>query len=108
MQEVIIDQIPAPTLIVGAQQGHVTVTLVRGLFGGDADHGHGAQRSFPDNLPTVSAAFEPDFTPGAVGALRNRVPVHGEAVGFDKHVAGTIVRVPRVVKGSQFGLQRSH
>ena len=104
MKEVVVYEVPAPALLVTAQQSYVAVALVRSLLGRDPDNRHRAQRPLPYDLPGVPTATEPDFATGSVRALCDRVPVEGEPVGFDVDVTGAVGRVPRVVKGSKLGL----
>ena len=58
VQQVVVHQVPAPALVVGAKEGHIAVALVGGLPGGDTDDGHRAQGTLPDDLPRVAAATE--------------------------------------------------
>jgi len=78
VQQVVLDQVPAPALVVGAEKGHIAVALQRRLLGGYTDDGHGAQRSLPDHLPSVPTVAEPNLAPGRICALR-----HGIAVGIE-------------------------
>ena len=69
VEEVVVYQVPAPALVVGAQQWYVTMALVGGLLGGDAHNSHGAQGTLPDDLPGMTTAAEPAATAGAICAL---------------------------------------
>lgn len=55
VQQVVVDQVPAPALIVAAQQGHVALTLHGRTLGGYADDGHRAEGTLPPDLPGVPA-----------------------------------------------------
>ena len=106
MQEVVVDEVPAPTFAVVAEQCNVAVALQLRRFRRDADNGDGAQRTLPPDLPAVAAIAEADLTACAIGALRHRVAVEREAVALDIDVARAVVRVPRVVERSQPRLVR--
>lgn len=99
MQQVVVDQVPAPALIVAAQQGHVALTLHGRPLGGDADDGHRAEGAFPPDLPGVSAFREADLAACAVRALGDGVSVKSEAVLLHVHVAGAIVGAQAVLVG---------
>lgn len=92
VQQVVVDQVPAPALIVAAQQGHVALTLHGRPLGGDADDGHRAKGAFPPDLPGVPAFREADLAARAVRALGDGVPVKSEAVLLHVYIAGTIMR----------------
>ena len=98
VEEVVVHQVPAPALVVRPQQGHVAVTLGLSILGGDPYHCHRPQRSFPDHLPRVTTAPEPNLTTCSIRALGNWVSVEGEPVGFDVDVVGAISWVPRVIE----------
>ena len=104
VQQVVVDQVPAPAVRVGAEQRQVAVTLEAGFAGGHADHGHSAQRALPHHLPGVPAVTEAALPPRCVRALRHWVTVQCEAVGLDVDVAGAVGRVPRMAEGAQLGL----
>lgn len=108
MQQVIVHQVPAPTLVVAAQQGHVTLALHGRAFGGDADDGHGAQRALPPHLPGVPALAEADLGARPVRALRDGVAVQGEAVLLDVDVPGAVVGAEGVVEGTDLALVGGH
>lgn len=103
VQQVIVHQVPAPALVVAAQQGHVALALHGRPLRGDADDGHGAQRPFPPHLPGVAALAEADLGPGAVGALGDGVAVQREAVLLDVDVPGAVVGAEGVVEGTDLG-----
>ncbi|CAN8020753.1 unnamed protein product [Ixodes persulcatus] len=86
VQQVVVDQVPAPGLGVRAQEGHVAGALERGLLGGDAHDGHRAQWAFPPHLPAVAARGEAQLPLGRVRALRHGVAVQREAVRLDVDV----------------------
>ncbi|TNN72240.1 hypothetical protein EYF80_017524 [Liparis tanakae] len=73
--EVVVDQVPAPALVVTAQQRHVALALQGRPLGGEADHCHGAERAFPPDLPGVPPFRKANLAPGAVRALGDRVAV---------------------------------
>ena len=50
VQEVVVHQVPAPALGVGAEERHVAVTLGRRLLGRDPYHRHRAEGALPDHL----------------------------------------------------------
>jgi hypothetical protein len=84
------------------------VALVGRLLGSNPYNGHRAQRPLPDHLPRVPPAPEANFTAGPVRALGHRVAMQREPVGFHVNVPRTVVRVPGVVEGAQFGLVGGH
>lgn len=104
MQQVVVDQIPAPTLVVAAQQSHVTLALHRRALCGDAYDCHGAQGAFPPDLPGVPPFHEADLASRAIRALGDGVAVQREAVLFHVDVARAVVGAQRVLEG--FELQR--
>lgn len=75
VQQMIVDQIPAPALLVGAQQRYVAVALQRRRFGCDTDDSHRAERSLPDHLPRVAAVPEADLGARGVRTLGDRASV---------------------------------
>ena len=91
MQQVVVDQVPAPALVVTAQKSHVALALHRRALGGDADHCHGAEGAFPPDLPGVPPFQKADLAPGTVRALGNGVAVQGEAVLLHVNIAGAVV-----------------
>lgn len=99
VQQVVVDQVPAPALIVAAQQGHIALTLHGRPLGGNADDGHRTERALPPDLPGVPAFREADLAACAVRALGDGVPVKSEAVLLHVHVTGTIVGAQAVLEG---------
>lgn len=106
MQQVIVHQVPAPTLVVAAQQGHVALALHGGALGGDADDSHGAQRALPPHLPGVPALAEADLGARPVRALRDGVAVQREAVLLDVDVPRAVIGAEGVVEGTDLGERR--
>lgn len=104
----VVNEIPAPTLLVAAQQGHVPVALHRGRLGSDSHNGHRAERAFPPHLPTVPTVRETERAAGPVRALGNGVPVQRESVALDVDVARTVVWIPGVIEGAQLRLIGGH
>lgn len=100
MQQVIVHQVPAPTLVIAAQQGHVTLALHGRPLRGDADDSHGAQRALPPHLPGMAALAEADLGPCPICALGDGVAVQGEAVLLDVDVPRAVVGAEGVVKGT--------
>ena len=88
VQQVVVDQIPAPALVIAAQEGDVAVAVVGGLFSGYPDDSHRAQGTLPDNLPGVSTSTEPELAPGPIRGLGHGVPVQGKPVRFDVDISG--------------------
>lgn len=86
MQQVIVHQVPAPTLVVAPQQGHVPLALHGRPLRGDADDSDGAQRALPPDLPGMAALAETDLGPRPVRALGDGVAVQREAVLLDVDV----------------------
>lgn len=106
VQQVVVDQVPAPALIVAAQQSNVALTLHGRPLGGDADDGHRAEGAFPPDFPGVPAFREADLAAGAICALGDGVPVEGEAVLLYIHVAGTVVGAQAVLEGLELQEER--
>lgn len=127
----IVDEIPAPALLVGAQQRHIAVALQCRRARRNPNDGHRAQRSLPHHLPRVASVAKADFRSRRIGTLGNRTPAEGrahnrlhrniryspttnsipvqrESVGLDVNVWRTIVRVPRMMEGAQLALVRRH
>ena len=65
----VVNEIPSPALVVGAEEGDVAVALVRCLLCRDPDDGDGAQRPLPNNLPRVTTAGETRLAACPIGAL---------------------------------------
>jgi len=101
VKQVVVDQVPAPALVVTAQQGHVALALQGRPLGGEADHCHGAKRAFPPDLPGVPPFRKANLAPGTVRALGDRVAVQGEAVLLHVNVAGAVVGAQSVLIGLQ-------
>lgn len=106
VQQVVVDQVPAPALIVAAQQSHVALALHGRPLGGDADDGHRAERAFPPDLPGVPTFREADLATCAVRALGDGVPVESEAVLLHVHVAGAVVGAQAVLVGLELQEER--
>lgn len=100
MQQVIVHQIPAPTLVITPQQRHITLALHGRPLCGDADDGHGAQRALPPHLPGVAALTEADLGPRPVRALGDGVAVQREAILLDVDVPRAVVGAEGVVEGT--------
>lgn len=83
MQQVIVHQVPAPTLVVAPQQGHITLALHGRPLRGNANDGHRAQRALPPHLPGVAALAEAYLGPCPIRALGDGVAVQREAVLLD-------------------------
>ena len=104
MQEVVVDQIPAPGLVVRAQEGDISVALIGRFLGGYADYGHRAQGSFPYDFPRMATLSEANLSSRAIRALGYRISVNCEPVGLDVDIPGAVLGVPGVVEGPQLGL----
>ena len=100
MQQVIVHQVPAPTLVIAPQQGHVALALHGRPLRGDANDGHGAQRALPPHLPGMAALAEADLGPSPVRALGNGVAVQREAILLDVDVPRAVVGAEGVVEGT--------
>ena len=66
----VVNEVPAPALVVGAKKSDVAVALIRRFLGCDADDGNGAERPFPNNLPRVATANESRLAARPIGALQ--------------------------------------
>lgn len=99
VKQVVINQVPAPALVITAQQGHVALALHGRSLCGDAYHCHRAKRAFPPDLPGVPSFWEADLAACAVRALGNRVAVQGEAVLLHVNIAGAVVGAQTMLKG---------
>lgn len=99
VQQVVVHQVPAPALVVTAQQGHVALALHGRPLGGEADHRHGAEGALPPDLPGVPPLGKADFAASAVRALGDGVAVQGEAVLLHVNVAGAVVGAQGVLEG---------
>lgn len=87
VKQVIVDQVPAPALVVTAQQGHVALALHGCPLRGNANHRYGTKGAFPPNLPGVPPLRKADLATCTVGALGNRVAVQGETVLLHVNIA---------------------
>ncbi|CAG5895752.1 unnamed protein product [Menidia menidia] len=58
-QQVIVDQVPAPALVIAAQQGHIALALHCCPLCGDPYHRHRAEGAFPPDLPGVAQDVRP-------------------------------------------------
>ena len=65
----VVHEVPAPALVVGAQESDVAVALIRRFLGRDPDDGNGAERPFPNNLPRMTTASESRLAARPIGAL---------------------------------------
>ena len=65
----VVHEVPAPALVVRAQESDVAVALVRRFLRRDADDGHGAERPLPYNLPRMTTASESRLAARPIGAL---------------------------------------
>lgn len=101
MEQVVVHQVPAPALVVAAEQGHVSLALHGRPLGGDAYHRHCPQRTFPPDLPRVPPFREAYFAPCAVRALGDGVAVQGEAVLLHVNVARAVYGAQTVLEGLQ-------
>lgn len=105
VQQVVVDQVPAPALVVAAQQGHVALALHGRPLGGDAYHRHRAQGPLPPDLPGVPPFREADLAPCAVRALGDGVAVQREAVLLHVDVAGAVVGAQTVLIGLELQIR---
>lgn len=101
VEQVVVDQVPPPALVVAAQQGHVSLALHGRPLGGDAYHRHRPQRALPPDLPRVSPFREAYFSAGAVRALGDGVAMQGEAVLLHVNVPGAVDGAQAVLEGLQ-------
>lgn len=101
MEQVVVHQVPAPALVVAAEQGHVSLALHGRPLGGDAYHRHRSQRTFPPDLPRVSPFREADFPACAVRALGDGVAMESEAVLLHVNVARAVYGAQTVLEGLQ-------
>ena len=65
----VVNKVPSPALVVGAEESDVAVALVRCLLCRDPDDGDGAQRPLPNNLPRMTTAGESRLAACPIGAL---------------------------------------
>lgn len=99
MKQVVVYQVPAPALVVTAQQGHVSLALHRCPLCGNAYHCHGAKRAFPPDLPGMTPFRKANLATCTIRALGNRVAVQGEAILLHINVAGAVVGAQSMLKG---------
>lgn len=91
MKQVVVYQVPAPALVVAAQQGHVSLALHRCPLCSNADHSHSAKRAFPPDLPGMSSFWKANLATCTVGALGDGVAVQGEAVLLHVNITGAVM-----------------
>ena len=106
MKQVVVDQVPAPALVVAAQQGHVALALHGRPLRGEAYHRHSAKGAFPPDLPGVPPFRKANLAPGAVRALGDGVAVQGEAVLLHVNIAGAVVGAQSVLEGLELQRRR--
>ena len=106
--QVIVDEVPAPALVVAAQQRYVAGLLERRRACADSNDSGRPQRSLPPHLPAVSARTEARLAASAVRTLRHRVAVYRESVALHVDVPRTVVNVPRVIESTQFRFVRGN
>lgn len=99
MKQVVVHQVPAPALVIAAQQGQVALALHGRPLGGQADHCHSAKRAFPPDLPGVPPFRKANFTSCTIRALGDRVAVQGEAVLLHVNIAGAVVGAQSILVG---------
>lgn len=99
VKQVVVDQVPAPALVITAQQGHVALALHGSPLCGDTYHCHCAKRTFPPDLPRVSPFRKANFATRAVRALGDGVAVEGEAILLHINIAGAVMGAQTVLKG---------
>lgn len=99
VKQVVVDQVPAPALVVTAQQGHVALALHGRPLRGDAYHRHCTKRAFPPDLPGVPPFRKANLATRAIRALGDRVAVQGEAVLLHVNIAGAVVGAQSMLVG---------
>lgn len=99
MKQIIVDQVPAPALVIAAQEGYVALALHLRPLCSDTYHCHGAQGALPPDFPGMSPFRKADFAPRAICALGNRVAVQSEAVLLHVNVARAVVGAQSMLKG---------
>lgn len=104
MKQVVVNQVPAPALVITAQQGHVSLALHGRPFRSNAYHGNGAKRAFPPDLPGVPPLRKADFATCPICALGNGVAVQGETILLHVNIAGAVVGAQSMLKSLE--LQR--
>lgn len=98
MEQIVVHQVPAPALVVAAQQGHVALALHGRPLRGDAYHRHRAKRAFPPDLPGVPPFRKANFATCTVCALGNGVTVQSEAVLLHVNIARAVVGAQAMLK----------
>lgn len=73
VEQMVVDQIPSPTLVIGAKQSNIPMTLIGSFFSGNTDHGYRAQRTLPNDFPRVSSASKSQLASCSVCRLCNWV-----------------------------------
>lgn len=101
MKQVVVDQVPAPALVITAQQSHITLALHGRPLRGNAYHCYGAKGAFPPDLPGMSPLRKANFATCSICALGNGVTVKGETILFHVNIAGTVVRAQSMLKSLQ-------
>lgn len=99
MKQVVVHQVPAPALVITAQQGHVALALHGRPLGGNAYHRHSPERAFPPDLPGVPPFRKADLATRTIRALGDGVAVQGEAVLLHINIAGAVVGAQTMLKG---------
>lgn len=101
VKQIVVDQVPAPTLVVASQQGHIALALHGRPLCGDAYHRHRAKRAFPPDLPGVPPFRKANLATCAICALGDGVTVQGEAVLLHINIAGAVVGAQTMLIGLQ-------
>lgn len=98
--ELITAEIPAPRLVVGADEALIADRMEGGGGGGDTDDGvRPSLPGRPVELPNVEATGEADTAAYAVRTLGHWMPMEREWVLlFDEYVERSVVCVPRVLQ----------
>lgn len=99
VQQVVVDQVPAPALVITAQQGHVALALHGRPLRGDANHCHCTKRAFPPDLPGMPPFRKANLAACAIRALGDRVAVQGEAVLLHVDIARAVMGAQTMLKG---------
>lgn len=98
VKQIVVHQVPAPALVIAAQQGHVALALHGCPLRGDAYHCHRAKRAFPPNLPGMPPFRKANFATCTVCALGNRVTVQSEAILLHVNIARAVVGAQTMLK----------
>lgn len=99
MKQVVVHQVPAPALVITAQQGHISLALHCRPLCGDAYYCYGAERAFPPDLPSVTTFRKANLAACTISALGDRVAVQGETILLHVDVAGAVVGAQSMLKG---------